>query len=568
MAFDDRMSKLTQDLRDGTALVVDGNPVSRSILVTQMRDLGMRHVSQSSRTADARRQLEGRTFDLVICEQHFPSDNATGQDLLDDLRRSGLLPFATIFVMVTGEASYAKVAEAAESALDGYLLKPYTAAQLEERLRHARRRKVSLHPIFAAIERQALSQAAALCQERFEKRGEFWLYAARVGAELLLRQEKFAEAQKMYEAVIEAKAVPWARLGVARVQLESGQLPQAVATLEELISTEPGYADAYDIMGRAQIETGQFEGAMLSYKLAADMTPASIGRLQRLGMLAYYCGEAKMAEDTLSRALRLGLDSKMFDAQSLVLLAYMRLSSNDKKGLQRCLDDARNMAERFEKSLRLRRLLQVIEVLMSLQEQQVDRAAEQVRALSGTVGDDNFDFEAACNLLTLLSLMAQRGTPFADKQTETQADAQAVVHRIGLRFCTSKALTELLAKAAALHPPYAEQLTQTLGHVLHMIETAMRQSLAGNPRAAVLELRDGALATQNAKIIESAWGVLKRYESRIDDAPALAKEVQALRVRYASFASRPVIGDKNLRQSGGVSLRVMDIADSETVPAV
>ena len=39
--------------------------------------------------------------------------------------------------------------------------------------RHARRRKVSLHPIFAAIERQALSQAAALCQERFEKRGEF-----------------------------------------------------------------------------------------------------------------------------------------------------------------------------------------------------------------------------------------------------------------------------------------------------------------------------------------------------------------------------------------------------------
>ena len=553
------MSKLTQDLRDGTALVVDGNPVSRSILVTQMRDLGMRHVSQASRTADARRQLEARTFDLVICEQHFPSDNATGQDLLDDLRRSGLLPFATIFVMVTGEASYAKVAEAAESALDGYLLKPYTAAQLEERLRHARRRKVSLHPIFAAIERQALVEAVTLCQDRFEKRGEFWLYAARVGAELLLRLEKFAEAQKMYEAVIAAKAVPWARLGVARVQLESGQLPQASATLEELINTEPGYADAYDVMGRAQIETGQFDSAMSSYKLAADMTPASIGRLQRLGMLAHYCGEAKVAEDTLSRALRLGLDSKMFDGQSLVLLAYMRLGSNDKKGLQRCLDDARNIAERFEKSLRLRRLYQVIEVLMSMQEQQADRVLEQMRTMIGTVGDDNFDFEAGCNLLTLLSLMAQRGTPLPD--------AQAAVQRIGLRFCTSKALTELLSKAAALHPPYAEQLTETLSHVLHMIEKAMRQSLAGNPRAAVLELRDHALSTQNAKITESAWGVLKRYESGIEDAPALGKEVQALRVRYASFASRPVIGDKNLRQSGGVSLRVMDIADSESVPA-
>ena len=42
----------------------------------------------------------------------------TGQDLLDELRREQLLPFSTVFVMVTGEATYAKVTEAAESALD------------------------------------------------------------------------------------------------------------------------------------------------------------------------------------------------------------------------------------------------------------------------------------------------------------------------------------------------------------------------------------------------------------------------------------------------------------------
>jgi len=553
------MSKLKHDLRDGTALVVDGNPVSRSILVSQLRDLGMRQVQQASRIADARRQLEFRTFDVVICEQHFPNDNATGQDLLDDLRRSGLLPFATIFIMATGEASYAKVAEAAESALDSYLLKPYTAAQLDTRLHQSRRRKVSLQGIFAAIEKQAFSEAAELCLDRFEKRGEFWLYAARVGAELLLRLEKYGEAQKLYEAVIAAKTLPWARLGVARVQLEAGQVQQAGTTLEGLINVEPGYADAYDVMGRAQIEMGNFESAMVSYKMAADMTPASIGRLQRLGMLAHYCGDPKTAEDMLSRAVRLGLDSKMFDAQSLVLLAFMRLANNDRKGLQRCLDDARNMADRFDKSVRLRRLAQVIDILMQMMEHQTARVLELVRAMIANVGDDGFDFEAACNLLTLLSLMAQRSIQLDEVDTAVQ--------RIGLRFCTSKALTELLAKAAVAHPSYAERLGEMLTQVLHMIEKAMRQSLAGNPRAAVLELRDDALNTQNAKVIESAWGVLKRYEARIDDAAALGTEIQALRVRFASFASRPVIGDKNLRQSGGVSLRLMDIADSEPVPA-
>jgi hypothetical protein len=241
-----------------------------------------------------------------------------------------------------------------------------------------------------------------------------------------------------------------------------------------------------------------------------------------------------------------------------VLLAFMRLQNKDRKGLQRCMDDVRGMSDRHDKSLRLRRLVQVVEVLLQLMDHQTARVLELVRAMMGTVGEDSFDFEAACNLLTLVSLLAQMAIQIDEVDQSVQ--------RIGMRFCTSRALTELLTKSAAAHPPYAQRLEETLGTVLHMIEQAMRQSLAGNPRAAVLELRDDALRTQNAKVIESAWGVLKRYEDRIEDAPALGVEVQALRLRYASFASRPVIGDKNMRQSGGVSLRVMDIPDHEPPP--
>ena len=131
------------DLSGSTAMVIDGNPTSRAILVGQLRDFGMETVIQCSRLADARRQLEYRVFDVVLCEQHFHSGGQSGQDLLDDLRRNQLLPFSTVFIMVTGEATYAKVAEAAESALDGYLLKPHSASDLGERLRSARLRKLA-----------------------------------------------------------------------------------------------------------------------------------------------------------------------------------------------------------------------------------------------------------------------------------------------------------------------------------------------------------------------------------------------------------------------------------------
>lgn len=546
------------DLYGASALVIDGNPTTRSILVSQLRDMGARTVAQSPRIADARRQLEFRTFDVVVCEQNFPNDTGTGQALLDDLRRAGLLPFATVFIMVTAEAAYSKVAEAAESALDSYLLKPFTASQLAQRIGQARHRKTVLRDIFEAVEAQRYEHAAQLCLQRFTQRQDYWLYAARVGAELLLRLGSYDEAQRLYEAVIEAKALPWAKLGVARAQLDAGQAQKASQTLHSLIEEDPGYADAYDVMGRAQIELGNFDAALAAYKMATDLTPSAISRLQRHGMLAHYCGQKAQAEELLTRSVRLGLDSKMFDAQTLVLLGFMRLEAGDRKGLALRWDDALRMLERHPKSVRLRRLAEVLEIALLLHDAQVARVLEKVRAMMACITDEDFDFEAACNLTTLLAYVAQRAIQIEQVQERLTA--------LGRRFCSSKALTALLAQAASPHPPYAELLSSLHNEVLGIVEHAMRQSLLGNPRAAVLELIEQGRTTCNAKIIESAWGVLKRYESRIEDAAALADVIQPLRDRYQSFANKPVIGDKAARQAGGVSLRVMDVKMIEDRP--
>ena len=38
--------------------------------------------------------------------------------------------------------------------------------------------------------------------------------------------------------------------------------------LENLISEDPSYSDAYDVMGRAQFELGKFDQALATYKIA------------------------------------------------------------------------------------------------------------------------------------------------------------------------------------------------------------------------------------------------------------------------------------------------------------
>ncbi|MBU3738382.1 MAG: tetratricopeptide repeat protein [Rhodoferax sp.] len=535
------------DLQGAKALVVDGNPNSRAILVNQLRDFGVGEIVQCTRLADARSVLENQFFDIVLCESIFANEASTGQELLDDLRRNGLLPFATVFIMVTGEATYSNVAEAAESALDGYLLKPHKASQLLDRMRQARLRKIVLQDIFTAIEWEDFERAADLCLQRYESKELFWLYAARVGAELLMRLGKIEQAQKLYEAIVEAKTLPWAKLGVARAFIDSGQPARAATALEALVSEDPTYADAYDVMGRAHFEMGDLDKALATYKLASDLTPNSVSRLQNLATMTFYAGDPKEAEKLLDRVTLIGLDSKMFDCQTLVVLAFTRLDSRDRKGLQRCRDDFGRLLQRNPGSLRHARNAEVIDALIALLKDDSRTALGIATRMGNEALTPGFDFEACSNLVALSAQLIKRGIGF---------DVfPALVERLGRRFCTSRSLSELLCGAARAYPPFADSIRQSNQHVLAVAQDAVSLGLRGDPETGVLHLISEAEATGNAKLIETAYQVLNRYTKKINDSQTLSERIRVLRSHYmTNVASQPAKSEQK-RQAGGLTLR-------------
>jgi len=542
------MSAYSTELHDAKALVIDGNPQSRSIIVSQLRDAGVGTIVQVARLVDARSKLDMGSYDVVISEQYFERENTTGQELLDDLRRNQMLPFYTVFVMVTSESSYSKVAEAAESALDAYLLKPHTAAGLVERIHQARERKNALRDIFIAIDAEQYDDAATLCKAHFDARKPYWLYAARIGAELMLRNGHLGEAEKLYEAVVQAKTLPWAKLGVARSQLEAGFPQRATSTLESLIETDPGYTDAYDVMGRAQFELGNFQNALNTFKMSTKLTPASVNRLLKHGMMAWYAGERAEGIELLDRATRIGLDSKLYDPQALVLLAFARLDNNDQRGLIRCSEQLAHLIERNPDNKRPQRLLEVVECMAAIQEYQTARALEEVRRMAKTILNPDFDFESASNLLALMTRLAMRSIQLYE--------VDAAVDTMGLRFCTSRALTELMACAAVGRSDFINRIRNAHSDILKLTEVAMALSLKGDPRSAVVQLLADGERTLNAKVIESAHLVLQRYQSRIEDHTELLKKAQVLRERYRTTDIHAGLGEQahTGRAAGGMSL--------------
>jgi CheY-like chemotaxis protein len=556
------MIRSDRDITGARALVIDSNPTSRGVMVAQLWEFGMKTVVQCSRVRDALQRLELSDFDFVLCEHHFGNGSDagySGQALLDDLRRANLLPFSTVFIMVTGEATYAKVAEAAESALDGYLLKPYSAAALHDRLSESRRRKNHLGPIFEAVESGEFERAAQLCLKRFDARDSYWLYAARIGAELLLRVGRHDDAQKLFESVIEAKTLPWARLGIARAQLESGKASKAVLTLEGLIGDDPEFADAYDVLGRAHFDSGNIKAALDTYQTACDLTPSSVARLQKFGMMAFFSGDRETAERVLHRATVLGIESKMFDLQSLVLLALMHLQGNDGKALQRCRDQLERALERDEANPRTRRLARVAGALLLIQQRQVAQAVESIRAQAQEIRRNDFNFEAACNFAALLAALCSTSIDLDE--------AARWIHELGMRFCGSRGASELLANAAAPHPPYVELLRQAHAEVTRLAEQSMSRTLAGDPRGAIEGLLQGGRASCNVKLLDLAHMALLRHEARIPDAAALRQEIDVLREQWGGTAARTAIGQDTSRPPGSISLRVAAPVASHPAPA-
>ncbi|MCZ8077153.1 response regulator [Paucibacter aquatile] len=538
------MALMDREIQNASALIIDSNSTSRSLLSAQLRDLGVQQVRQASRVSDARVILEHKTYDIVLCDYHFDGTEMSGQDLLDELRREHLLPYSTVFVMVTGEASYAKVAEAAEAALDAYLIKPYTSASLADRLAHARHRKRVLKDIFEAIEKQEFEAAAAHCLKRFNARAEFWLYAARIGAELLLRLNRHEEAHKLYDAIIEAKTVPWARLGVARSELAAGNLVAARRTLETLIGDIPDHADSYDVMGRVQMEQGELEAALETYRTAAKLTPGCLLRQQRCGSLAFYAGQREESLKMMERTMAQGLRSKLFDMLSLVLIGFMRFDNKDIKGLKYAHDAMVQELERRPQSKRLQRFEAVFRGLRHLAEHKVGNALELARQLSAEADGEDFDLEAASLLVGLWIRLSKLAI---------QLDEMGpIMSQLGLRFCTSKASSELLVSVSEDNEAVANEFRSCHTRIFGVAETAMRHSMRGSARTGVELLIQQGESTRNAKLIDMASLVLKRHAEKIDDAEQLAERISELQARYViPIAS---LNNRN-RAAGGLALR-------------
>ena len=112
-------------------LVVDDFPTMRRIIKNLLKDLGFENVDEAEDGVMGLEKLRNNNFDLVVSDWNMP--NMDGLAMLKVIRADANLSKLPV-LMVTAEAKKENIIAAAQAGASGYVVKPFTAAVLEEKL--------------------------------------------------------------------------------------------------------------------------------------------------------------------------------------------------------------------------------------------------------------------------------------------------------------------------------------------------------------------------------------------------------------------------------------------------
>ncbi len=112
-------------------LVVDDFSTMRRIVRNLLKELGYANVDEAEDGAMALSKLKSETFDFVISDWNMP--NMDGLEMLKQIRADAAIAKLPV-LMVTAEAKKENIIAAAQAGANGYVVKPFTAATLDEKL--------------------------------------------------------------------------------------------------------------------------------------------------------------------------------------------------------------------------------------------------------------------------------------------------------------------------------------------------------------------------------------------------------------------------------------------------
>lgn len=289
-------------LKGKNALVVDNALATRRALQDQLSQLGARAVVFAGSVGEVEQHFQTREFALIVCEYQLEGDR-NGQQLLEELRVRKQLPYSTAFMMVTGERSYSNVIAVAEFEPDDYLIKPFTASIMAERVVRIFNRKNRLEKAYKAMFEERYSDVPALCEELWTQYPVYRQPLERLRVEAYMRNQQYEEAEKILQNGLAMELKPWMQLLLAKVHVEKKRFDEASSLLGTVVRTNPEYLAASDLHADVLWELNRPDEALEVLERMGAKAQSSTSRLRKLADLSIRLGDNSRSKNYLSKVI-------------------------------------------------------------------------------------------------------------------------------------------------------------------------------------------------------------------------------------------------------------------------
>ena len=147
--------------KDINILVVDDFSTMIKIVTNLLKELGFTNIDDANDGSKAWPMIQSGKYDFIVSDWNMPE--MTGIELLKKVREHETFSDMP-FMLITAEQKRSQILAAAQAGVDGYIVKPFTAATLKEKIDKIAERKC-LDKLNVKITPDASSQAFAESQK-------------------------------------------------------------------------------------------------------------------------------------------------------------------------------------------------------------------------------------------------------------------------------------------------------------------------------------------------------------------------------------------------------------------
>lgn len=267
---------LPEYFKKGYALVVDDMPRMRKTIKGMLRQLGIAKVRDADDGDTAISVLTGaeEKCKFVLLDWNMPRMH--GIEVAREIRADENLQDTPI-LMITAETFWAQVVQAGEIGVNGYIIKPFKAATLGDK-------------ILNILETRANPPEHV----KLIKAGEE-----------LVKQEKYPEAMDQFQQSLKVKETARVLVNIGEVHEKLGNNEQAEKLYAEAGVLNENFLKAHLARAELLLKIGKEDEAIGAFAKASEISPNNAERQTRMGKMYLAKGDEKNAKKTFRAAIKL-----------------------------------------------------------------------------------------------------------------------------------------------------------------------------------------------------------------------------------------------------------------------